>query len=1068
MITYRPSIGNNETKVGVTNEGSFFGKSTGGKVLLNIRSNEDNKHNSYYKNNYTDLSNESNWFFKSITDTDFLSGSITYRAIYIGASERFDENEIIGNITTSISNDLNNTNLNNIITIELWNEGFFTELSSEGSINLQDENDRYDQLSSATWSSSINYTNTLLPGQFIKVWIKVTVDKDPSLTVFDNFNYSFRLGDITFTVRKTPSRLSYNNLFKVSLKSLDDSLVLKEAIPADFGTKNFENIFKVIKKDNYVNLFFITDCEEGDLVDNVNESTNELRLMVAKIGDNLGEYKFIDVPLSPLFDNAEVLTEDNYNNYLKVMTCDLPVTISVNNNPGVDYLDQTIAISTSGANNYITQITENLPNKKFIQDIFISKKDGLNYAYVFYAEIHTDYTTRDVLNYQHIFFKWVFKVCAIDLSHINDKLFAKIDFGYENKHTSLVTSYYDEIIKSYFYPSSIIMKEDLFTISGFETEDCYTKDHKSRLLFIWEKDLISRKLFIQESDLPSNEYSQFRTVENLSQSPTILTFDNISQVDKNTTTSREYVSGSDNSNYLITNSSTVSSSYDFINMGPIHGREVNHGNSSVTYDIDNSRIKEFTSTWAFSINGDSLGVSGDKVLILNEDALDTRLSHSVFENDFNSISGSNYVRLNVSDYEDTDINIFSYNCQNDVTQKAINISYNFHTEEWTITRNDNDNNTISEVITGANLPKLIPNHQSVITADIFMHEVSGGTTTEIFDDGFRINNGCLKRNIINYRIFVNGLKLTSGTTSSLNNIDIYQITHNPESNFNGKVSYWELRKPVEDINSYVNALHRIHLNLTWSKLDSENKVNSINSLTNNFNYKTKISIENLPSFEDEMLVPIVLYGSSYSIKTLNNKNINKNVARNTFDFNKLSLNKKSFKFFVDKTLTPIESDVQNYDFENDILVIWVKLNGWSGGKLQMFYSDALIDEADNTNIYKNFYGVWRMERFVKENIKKFSKQKLFDSGEITIVTQKNSDIFITLINNIVRFGNSQTYKSNYFDIEFDDITVKKQEMPKVQEFIRENAGLFKPGFMEIRDVKSLYDYKLEINNTGDN
>jgi hypothetical protein len=1051
MITYRPSIGNNETKVGVTNDGKFFGKSTGGKVLLNLRTNDEPK-STYYKNNYTDLSNDSSWFFKSITDTDYLRGSTTYRAIYIGASERYEENEILGTITTSVSNDNGDPALLNSVSLSLWIEGFYTELTSENSLSLEDENDRYNQLSSAIWSSSISYTNTLLPGQFIKVWIRVTTNENAALVDIDNFNYIFTIGDLSIPVRKTPSRLSYSKLFKAKLNS--DSIVLKETLPAQFGESNFDGIFKVIKKENYVNLFYITNCLEGDL-DDYDPSVSELRLLVAKTGDNLGEYKFIDVPLTPLFNNAVLLTSDNYQDYLKVMTCGLPLTVHATDENGGETEQEvenlSISISTSGAGNYVSQVSEKLPNRKFIIDAFISTKEDINYAHIFYAELHTDYTARDILNYQHTFYKWVLKVASIDLNHINDKQFARVEYGYDNKHTSIVTNYYDVLIKDYFYVSNILMQEDLFTISGFDTQDCYFKNYKGKLLFVWEKDLILRNLNVQESLLPENEYSTFRTVDNLTQKPTTLKFSNLTQVKPTTDFERKF------------NTNT----FNYITMGSPHTKMVDHGASSVTFELENSKIKEYNTTWSFIVSGETLATSGTQVTTISRDLYEPRSMHPVLENVYNNISAGYTYAISGSAYINNDISIFALNCQDDITEKALEVFYNFSTNSWSVSRKDNNCISITEAISGNNLPKLVPDQQSVITADIFMHEVSGGTTTEFFPGGFRINNACIKRNIISYKIFANGKLVTKGTTCSLNNVDIYQITHNPNGDFMGLISYWEVRPPVEELVSYVEALHKIHLNVVWGKLDEEKIVKSNNPLFNNFNCRRRVSFQNLSAFKDKAIIPLVLYGNSYNITKYNNSNINKEILRNVFDFNKLSLNKKSFGFFVEKTFMPIEFEVSSYDFENDILVIWLKLEGWNGEAIHMFYSDAMLVNQPPKIIYDEYYGVWKMDAFIKKNIDRFTNQKVFDIGETVVMTKKDENIYLTLINNIVRFGNSKYYKSNYFDIEFNDLDVNKQEMPKIQEFIRDTVRLFKPSYMEIRDVKSLYDYKLETNNTGD-
>jgi hypothetical protein len=595
------------------------------------------------------------------------------------------------------------------------------------------------------------------------------------------------------------------------------------------------------------------------------------------------------------------------------------------------------------------------------------------------------------------------------------------------------------------------MQDDLFTINGFETEDCYYNDYKGKLIFIWEKDLILRNIVVQESLLPSNEYSDFRTVENLTQKPTLLKFDNLTQVAVDTDFNRSFISGG----------------YSYVNMGSPHIKAVQHGASSVSYDLENSQINEYNTTWAFIVNSENLAASGSKVSLVNYDLFDPRSIHAAYSNDYTNISGGATVSITGSSFIDSNVSIFSLNCQDDVTEKALEVTYNFNSDTWVVNRKSADFIMVSDILTGS-LPKLVPDQMSVITADIFSHEVSGGTTTEFFTGGFRINNGCLKRNIISYRVYVNGQLLTAGTTCSLNNVNIYQITHNPNGDFTGSISYWEIRPTLVDIASYVSALHKIHLNTVWGSIAAEKEVNSTNPLFNNFNCRRKVTLNHLTPFKDTMIVPLVLYGNSYNITTLNNQTLSREIVRDIFDFNKLSLNKKSFGFFVEKTFVPVEFDVQPYDFDNDIIVIWLKLDAWQGEAIHMFYSDAILNTAPQMNIIEDYYGFWRMDEFNKESINRFASQKVFDVGESVLMTRKDEKVYLTLINNIVRFGNSKYYKSNYFDVEFDDLAVSKSEMPKIQEFINENVKLFKPSFMEIRDIKSLYDYKLETNNTGEN
>jgi hypothetical protein len=120
------------------------------------------------------------------------------------------------------------------------------------------------------------------------------------------------------------------------------------------------------------------------------------------------------------------------------------------------------------------------------------------------------------------------------------------------------------------------------------------------------------------------------------------------------------------------------------------------------------------------------------------------------------------------------------------------------------------------------------------------------------------------------------------------------------------------------------------------------------------------------------------------------------------------------------------------------------------------------------NIWQSdYYGVWLMSNFSYESLKRFNHSRVFDIGETIVVSEIGDNVYLTEISNIARFGDTKLYKSNYFDIEFDDQIVTKKEMGNVTDFIKENTRLFKPAHMEIRDIRSIKDYKLESNKIGD-
>lgn len=1052
MLSFRPSVGNNFNKVGVTTDSKFFGASLGGKVLLSIRT-DDQPKSTYYKNHFTDLSNDSTWFFKPITDSDYSNGSVTYRAIYIGASERYDESEILGNIQTSIEQFSGNPLFDNSVSVSLWAEGVYTELSSENSIVLNDERDSQNNLSLASWASGINYNSELLPGQFLKVWIKIETFENSSILNLPEFYYILNIGSLSIRINKKPSRLSYSSFFRTSLS--EDKLVFREALPNEFGSNNAKNIVKILTKNDYTYLFYIASSTEGDIPD-YDPLTDELRLMIIKTGYSLGENKYIDVSLTPFFSDSGKLENLDYENVLKLMECNEPAEYHTTNEENQEVIESisgsSVSLSTTGTGEFFNTSYERLTSKKFIFDVFISEKEDIHYAYIFYAKLESNYTEREILNYNHNLFRWNTKVATIDITHINDTMFSRIDYGFDNKMVSTFTSYYDGLIKENFYPNNVIIQDDLFTLCGFNTTDCYYEKYKGNILLVWEKDLILRDIKTYESELPSNQTSTINTIKNSVENLSILKFSDSSQILFENNYSRGIISGG----------------YSYVNMGSPHQKSIFIGSSSASFDLEDTKIKEFNSTISFNIDNSTIvteteSISGE-INVYN--LLDRRIVHLVNKADYEYSKTNPLNNLYPSNYIDRDLTIINVNCADDVDEFALSISYNFKTNVWGIIKKDTGCNIVATSITGG--PLLRPNEVNTLTIDMFTNEVKGGTSTIFFDGGYKINEGCLIKNLINFSVFINGVKLLSDTTCSLNNNDIYQITYNPYKEYLSSLSYFDVRKRPFELDSFIDALHKSLMNISWIRLGDEHEVSSFDNNINKFNFKRQIYIENLNPFKDSLIIPIVLYGNSYNISSYNNSLLNDNITRNIFDFSKISFNKKSFSIFSNGATKELDILVDSYDFEQDILVIWVKLNEWSQENLTLYYNNTSVNDLSKNNIWKeSFYGCWLMDEFSKESINRYNDCRVFDIGETVVSTEENNNVYLTQIDNIVRFGQTDMFKSNKFDIAFDDIVVEKTEMSNVVSFIKDNTRLFKPAYMDIREVRSKYDYKLEINNIGD-
>lgn len=1056
MISYRPSQGNDVNRVGVTSEGAFFGRATGGPVLLSLRT-DDKPKATYYNKWYTDLTNDSSYIFKSLSDIDFINGITVYRAIYVGASERHNDTEILGTIAASVNQDSGNPVLDNTVNISLWLEGLFSETPSKNSIVLDDENDSTGLLSGVTWTSSVSVTDPLPPGKFAKIWIKIEVPANAAIADFDGFNYIYNFGDLSITVPKEKGRISFSRLFKTSLNS--DKLVLKETLPSGFGGNNYDGIFKIIKRDNFVNIFYINDGQDGVFIDD-DPTQPEMRMLVIGTGDNLGENKFIDVNLNNVLNNSELFEDKNILEYIKIFECSDPLTVSTTDEFG----DKVTAdIEGSIVRKYeegevVSRIAdEKVLGRKFILDVFMSEKEDINYAYVYYVQIASSLTPDEVLNYRHNQYTWVTKVLTIDLNHVNSALFERFDTGFDNRGTTIATYYEENTVKEYFYPTSVIKQNDLFTVCGYNVEDCYFENNKANLIYIWEKDLINKSFAVQEFDLPPNIFATQRSVFNEVENASVIKFGFLNQVAKSTDFNRSV------------DSIDASGMYSFVSMGAPHSRNVDHGYSSVSYDLENPRHKEFMATWAFTIDGDSVGSLRDQQITKNVsfDSENPQHQNLLYQQDFNSLNQTSITMpFTTRNWQSDPTPIFKLHCAGDIEAVGIDCRYHFPHDQFVISYLDQ--NCVAK-----NLRIIKDNFnidsQNTISVRGYVHEVKGGTEERITALGFRISNNCHMKYLIFFEIYVNGELLHSDTACVLNHIDTYVITHNPNNLFSGKITYFEVKEPPEsDVSAFAKAQHRLHSNIAWVDVGEEKDFVSQDVRFNKFNFRRKLSFKNLTHFDDTVVVPIVLYGNSYNISSFENKTINKNVQRSTFDFSKLSLNSNNFAFFVDKTFVELDWQADKYDFDNDLLVIWVKLPRWHGENIIMFYNDGISERPIVPKPYRDeYYGVWHMNEFYTRHINRYDSQKIFNSGEALVVTNNNNVINITQINDIYPLGFTDLYKSNKFDVEYDDRAVHRKEAPNVNEFIEDTVRLFKPAYMEIRDVKSKFDYKLEADNSGD-
>jgi hypothetical protein len=278
------------------------------------------------------------------------------------------------------------------------------------------------------------------------------------------------------------------------------------------------------------------------------------------------------------------------------------------------------------------------------------------------------------------------------------------------------------------------------------------------------------------------------------------------------------------------------------------------------------------------------------------------------------------------------------------------------------------------------------------------------------------------------------------------------------------LTYWELRDyiPPLEAEKYAEAVYRIHSNIAWAKLEPETS-NTSTSKYSNFASKRNIMITNLNYDSNEtILFPLVLQGTGYNISST----FNENVRRSVFNFSKIDIYNKTFAFTLEGTNTELEWYADSFNVDKDTLTVWIRLSQWTGQRITMYYSDmSIVREPKVVNAFDDFYAVWLMDSIQVINQKRHTTQKIFSSGESFVYTEEANNVrSLVEITKQTPFGVLSMYKSNKFDVQWDDSQQGVDNTDAMNEFIKSEIRKIKPAYMEINDITSKYPYKLESNN----
>lgn len=591
MIIFRPSIGNKTSPVSVDTKGNWYGKSLGGNLIKGVSTPTTPfvKIDSKLSSTVDLMSGQqsSNWFYKDITDFDFITGTSIYRCLYIGAEEEGTGNnnfsEIIGSLSSiathtspttfpsTMTLSQANAYLDNTVVLEMWYEGIYNILSSENTLSIDDEFDSTKKLDNAVsasghlWQTFLSLNQTIVPGQYIKIWIKITPTFDRQLLDFGGYSYTYSVGDLIIgNINRVTGRLNVSKIYNGVLDSSKGNILLNQVLPLQF---KYNDIMKIVEKDGYSNVFYL-------------DTNNKMMDLIIKQNLDVNDNKYINYDFSAITGS---ITGDNSYTFARVVDCLNSGNI------------QSLNVVHNELRPYL--------NRKTIVDVFLSKSERSD-AFIFFNELVSNHDTDYIDNYNHELYNWNFGVIRLNLNFTNKVQFESIKSGLENTfNIQLLDTSEIYILKHNHFSTSIIQQDDLYTSLGFDIEDCRVNEKKSYLTYIWEKDIVKpsvntlsgevvKTVKIYNSLLPRDDNNKITTIRNNANTDAYLVFDDISTVNVNNVNDiREVVELNDTVKYL--------------KLGSCHEKTVDIGTSPVSFDLA-SELDELSTTIGLSIDKDSL------------------------------------------------------------------------------------------------------------------------------------------------------------------------------------------------------------------------------------------------------------------------------------------------------------------------------------------------------------------------------------------------------------------------------------------------------------------------------
>lgn len=1077
----------NNQPCGMGIDQQIFGKSIGGKIFTK---------ESFLNGqtiNYEIVSNDY-ILFDSIVTSDIIKNQVNYRAIFIsnvGSTPILLNNIVIAMTPSDIYfND-----------VDIAVEGMYTfgevsrdiptqtNYAANPSIYLDDEYDSTNKLNGLTFLKVLDVTKIpteLSPNTCLKIWIrrKNIMDKTqlPDGSFFEGFTLVVNEYDNvyntsrTFNYEKKDGRIPLSNWYDYSITSgMGTKVVLRELFPKEIDLTNF-NIIKTFTTKNTILIYYSTTLE----------NTTNYFLLTIDPNDNIKVNKYIQINLQKVNTNNE--------NYLNLKLVDVYKSFY---NADTYYLIWSEKIKSETQNSLgeypifdrvsVDIIKTNMWTSQSSFELLIS---GYNYRKITNYDLTSPKIIRqniDFVNmeqFDDLFIMFVqdttnYQLNTLENINLNTNqilyIFEKDILDEKNNKFNSYPGVNSQVLSHRLFPSTLQSDQ---RISSYN----YVKN-------------LQNSLIIADSENVNLDVSSYRTIKYLVDGTRYIDFNSASTKEfkiNNTFLTYELPQNTNINNFLFTTNISINNDtviYDNLNDVYQNNKIINNFIDGLYYD----------KPWFQKNIIDENNINS---LSIPKEWLDRNYKDQ-FVDILSSIDNSTFTLLYNFKYNLWKIKCINNGVYNEYvfdikSSKSSILTYTSGTTGTTGVSTTGSTGTTGTTGTSGTYTQFGKLHTDIDLFDI-PYILEPGTYQPISLKIY-VNMQAPGNYLVNYKVYFKSNEIPIfDIQSRLNSItQLNYILINPLKTLNLKINYLDLINSNNfGIKYYIKNLHKSLLNTINPILSSEKIVNKqLYPNQSIFKYYREIQLNGVENFSDEqnksMIIPLIFYGNGYKneiyekyytslsipeYETLTQNEyevlkLNKNykyLIDNPFDFSKIDINDKNIRLYFDSNLQkPINFKIQEYSYQNDKLILWVKIDDYTGSnkKLLLFYGSMpnALNKIDyvtlNNNLYKSdkYFGVWHFSKIFYNSKLSLNSGKILNAGEPILYEKSSTKFRLSKIDKEYMYGIAKIYKSYKFDLEIEtpaeeSLFFNDNVKTEFINFIKQTATLLKPSYTEINNVK---------------